>query len=353
VLFLDRLHEHKETNAADKNKHKELLQKLALRVIAGQRPGGGWDYNCPLLTPQKEQELLSALRTNTFTPGDRKFTPWGARYDNSISQFSVLALWVARKYDIPVATSLVLEEQRYRQHQSPTSGGWVYAGHAGNGGTAPMTCSGLLGLAIGHGIRDEVEEMKARKGEKHQRKKVNILEEPEIKKALAFVGQGLDAVTAAAKGEDLRARFRELTQKIQEAARQGDFKKRNELIQERLALMRDAGAKGIPLYSGRLDIYFLWSVERVAVIYGLDRIDGRDWYKYGSKVLVKDQNADGSWQGKWGGGPVGTSFALLFLHRTNLVKDLTDKLRQLRAAATIGNAPGRGPAPPQPARRDA
>ena len=54
------------------------------------------------------------------------------------------------------------------------------------------------------------------------------------------------------------------------------------------------------------------------------------------------QNPDGSWRERFPGVP-DTCFALLFLQRANIVKDLTDKLRQARRLAAAAQ-PGR-PAP--------
>jgi hypothetical protein len=78
-----------------------------------------------------------------------------------------------------------------------------------------------------------------------------------------------------------------------------------------------------PVRPGRgLDCYCLWSLERVAVGLGLNTIGKKDWYAWGAEGLLASQGADGTWQ--TGYGPVvDTSFALLFLKRSNLATDLT------------------------------
>jgi hypothetical protein len=73
----------------------------------------------------------------------------------------------------------------------------------------------------------------------------------------------------------------------------------------------------------------LWAVERVAVVYGLRTIKGKDWYSWGVRVLLPTQNADGSWVDRYSG-PINTCFALLFLQRVNVVEDLTEKLKSPR-----------------------
>src|SRR5207237_9188825 len=52
VLFLDRLGEAKD---------RPLIQKLALRLIAGQTPSGGWSYKCPILSEADSKQLLAVL----------------------------------------------------------------------------------------------------------------------------------------------------------------------------------------------------------------------------------------------------------------------------------------------------
>src|SRR5207253_5001464 len=68
--------------------------------------------------------------------------------------------------------------------------------------------------------------------------------------------------------------------------------------------------------------YFLWSLERVAVAYGLDTIGKKDWYGWGTELLLLKQAPDGGWNSQ-----VDTCFALLFLRRANLAEDLTATLR--------------------------
>ena len=85
-------------------------------------------------------------------------------------------------------------------------------------------------------------------------------------------------------------------------------------------------------------MYFLWSVERVAVLYQLSRIEGKDWYRWGMQVLLSYQNPEGGWSlGGVGANELSnTCFALLFLQRANLVQDLTDKLEEMEAALGLG-----------------
>ena len=79
--------------------------------------------------------------------------------------------------------------------------------------------------------------------------------------------------------------------------------------------------------NGNGDLYFLWSMERVGVIFGVDKIGGFDWYDLGSTVLVRSQSPDGTWNISGYGPEVNTSFAVLFLSRSNLARDLSSKVQ--------------------------
>jgi hypothetical protein len=73
-----------------------------------------------------------------------------------------------------------------------------------------------------------------------------------------------------------------------------------------------------------IDLYFLWSVERVGVIYNLRKIGSKDWYGWGAEILVANQTPQGKWEkgGNSNSTPViDTCFALLFLKRANLAKE--------------------------------
>ena len=83
---------------------------------------------------------------------------------------------------------------------------------------------------------------------------------------------------------------------------------------------------------GDRDYYFFWSLERVGVLYGLDKIGGVDWYDAGAESLVQAQNDDGSWGRR---GEVETAFALLFLARSNLVRDLSAKVQKNASNAEL------------------
>jgi len=298
IWFLDRLGEADD---------RDLICSLALQLIAAQTANGGWTYPCPQLSEAEEQRLWKMLQEPPpsdppagvppavrFQP-DKPLTFVAGNDDNSLTQFAILGLWAARKHGVPVERCLSMVEQRFRMSQQ-SNGCWGYVGPGVQAGPSlfglkrvlpimrpdSMTCAGLLGLAVGRGLGD-----RSRPGASAQ--------DPAVKKALLYlahsVGKKAPATPAAARfGLESPGRL--------------------------------LGARSLG------DLYYLWSLERMAVVYGLPTIAGVDWYAWGSSLLLASQNDDGSWIDTYPG-MVDTSFALLFLKRANVVKDLTKRLEML------------------------
>jgi hypothetical protein len=307
ILFLDRL---------DDPNDKDLIRKLALRLVAGQSITGGWTYYCPYLKASENKALYSLLNKhkglassaldlkrieeskltldgNLEVPASVKgLAVWrddivtlpnaAARQkdsDNSNTQFAVLALWAAKRHDLPLERTLALIVKRFRKGQDREDGSWGYLATGREtviGVKHPtMTCAGLLGLAVGLGLANE-------------------------------------ARSAEGKGKATRA-----------AQDRG--------VQMGLDVLAEAiGSPHQPWGKPKLiDLYFVWSVERVAVIYNLPKIGDKDWYGWGAEMLVANQAARGNWEnGQYSHDTptIDTCFALLFLKRANLARDLTSKL---------------------------
>ncbi len=67
--------------------------------------------------------------------------------------------------------------------------------------------------------------------------------------------------------------------------------------------------------------YYLYSVERAMVSFGLQRFGTHDWYQEGAALLLCWQKADGRWEGPQGTPILDTAFALLFLKRATVPVD--------------------------------
>jgi hypothetical protein len=313
LLLLDRL-----GNPQD----KAAIRSLALRLIAGQCRTGGWGYRCPTLSPQNEGAFPDLLRqweeaaANQKAPPDlpppfKVLTvfqdpdklPWldgdppsppGAHHgwhrltehrlflgdtDNSNTQFAILALWAARRHDVPVGPTLRLAARRFESSQND-DGTWYYlyrrsGGFVNDRGTRAMTTVGLLGLALREGLRPG------------------------------------KAIPAAAPDSRVLRGLAAVSCYVGEPS--GQMKQR------------------VPM----TDLYYLWSLARLGMLYDLPTVGGKDWYRWGAEMLITNQTPRGDW-GSWDFGPydlyedygptINTSFALLFLKRSHLLKDLTARL---------------------------
>lgn len=86
-------------------------------------------------------------------------------------------------------------------------------------------------------------------------------------------------------------------------------------LEEGFDLEKNKGGNDAWLY------YYVYAVERVAGLFGRDRFGGVPWYSAGSRLLLRDQQKDGSWfvgggEAAWPPRPMtvaNTCFALLFL----------------------------------------
>jgi hypothetical protein len=363
LLFLDRLGDPKD---------EPLIRTIAARLVAGQSSDGGWTYTLPQLATENEKLLLRFLeqtrpldrfvpfqRPGTADPLDR-FVPvpgsgvssgtkpgsllegstppigpgakkpgkgtepapkrlvrpeqvrkavnglpmrlrnipavvdaagkaptvnplaGGRTSDNSNTQFATLALWAARRYNLPLERSIDLLARRFKQSQLP-NGTWQYHFHGGHQ-TPAMTGAGLLGLAVGHGLEADPSRKKTVKDE-------------QIDRGIKALGSQIGKPFGA------------------------DVKQRMKVARGRIV--------GVGRSQGPINLYFLWTVERVGVLYHVREMDGKDWYRWGVELLLPTQARDGSWHERNYHGstrPVDTCFALLFLKRANLAADLTKRL---------------------------
>jgi hypothetical protein len=294
----------------------DLIRWLALQLIACQTENGGWDYACPPLKvadAQRLMQLLQAPPPNNPPAGvppavrfqsDRPFVfQPGRRDDNSLTQFATLALWVARKHAVPVERSLRMVEKRFRMSQS-SEGWWGYESSGINARSGPdsMTCAGLIGLAVAHGLDDR------------SPTQATEMKDPAVTKALVYLARSVGKKPQVAPAPGRNPVQRRLPGK---KPRVTPAPGRNP-VQRRLLLDVQSGG----------NLYYLWSLERMAEACGFSTVAGVDWYAWGSTLLVAAQNDDGSWYDVYPGG-VDTCFALLFLKRANIVKDLTKQLELL------------------------
>lgn len=302
ILFFDKLKDPADA---------ERLARAALKLAAGQQPQGGWSYDCPAISLPDHatlKSILDDLKTETpeasrkkraelwkrlhpallATPAlhplpavdDKNFFRVGG--DNSNTQFALLGLWAARRNGVPVDRCLERVVERFRRSQNP-DGSWNYSGTTNASSLPTMTCAGLLGLAVGMGL-----------SEARERDNRDLLA---VKKGLAHLSHAIDTPAK--------------------------------------------GPKAPP--PPPTELYFLWSVERVGVLFQQPKINEKDWYRWGLSILKHHQRPQGFWHLGAGHGSsdiIDTCFALLFLERVNLAADLSDKIRAIAPATESAGPPG-------------
>ncbi len=250
------------------------IRALAEALGLGQTTDGGWGYHCPHATS------LGGLPPRPQVSPPRNGVPRrpvAAWSDHSNTQFAVLGLWVGQRHGRNTRGPLARVDSHFRSIQN-SDGGWAYRPQA-QASTLANTCSGLLALAAGHGIN-------AQTG-----REARPLVGPQAEKDRAVVAA-------------------------------------LECLDKFLPLGRLPGA------GPRCDLYTLWSVERVATLYDLKEIGGREWYPIFAHALLGAQQADGSWRTSYPA-PVDTCFALLILRRSNLLPDLTATLQGKAPAVPV------------------
>jgi hypothetical protein len=298
ILFLDHLGEPVDV---------ALIESLAVRLLAGQAAGGVWGYTCPK-APVQDRKRLSTLVDQSLgqdpakgpkprAGGERRTVQDLPRViqlqlesvgrqraarrrenvstDNSNTQFAILGLWVARRHGMPVDPALLEAEQHFHRTANP-GGGWGYpvlvdgkpAAQAQTKSTTTMTCAGLLGIGAAYAAWNDVH---------GKAKPQDPSKDKLIDNAVRLLGLWLDGMAKEQAG--------------------GKF------------------------------YYYMWSLERVALAFDLDRFGNTDWYDWGSGILLANQGPDGGWNNGEYRGPVDTCFALLFLRRANMAEDMTRLLK--------------------------
>jgi hypothetical protein len=275
---------------------RPLIQALASQLCAGfYAPLAAWGYDNPSLTEEERKKVAERMRAAADNPPIKDAKPVldadgkqlfnallrrGANvggYNNSSTQFAIMALWVARRHGVPVDSFLRKVDERFRKHSHP-KGGWGYGLTVGEPDqhqdpSAAMTCAGLLAMALGNGVKKEPAK--------------DLLKDPFVKKTLDKLSEYID--DADKKKKDFFARP--------------------------------------PDYAATKNFYFLWSLERVGVIYEFKdgKLGERDWYKWGADLLMNTYPDPGKWEG--GYQTADTCFAVLFLKKANVAADLTKQMQ--------------------------
>ena len=287
LFFLNRWDESRPLDEKD----RAMARSFALRIIGGQLNNGIWGYGGPVLTPDQEAKLLVSLREGTYKPNGRLQT----MQSMSNTQFAMLAVWGSRKHGVQIREPLLALAAYFHANQHP-EGSWNYPNFSLK---ATSTCAGLICLAIEVALLEDKEFTSMPRQADVSKKKADV------DKAFAWVAKTI-------------------------GRKKSDPDPGSSLTAGCGGMLFDADAIG--------DLYFLWTLERVGVIYSKEKIGGKEWYDWGYPIILEAQLPDGSWHEKHrtNFGPlIDTPFALLFLKRANIARDLTEIIRTRGGKAAI------------------
>lgn len=237
---------------------RAAIRTMGGRLLSGQNEEGGWSYKCP----KSDASVLTNIRKIERRPGAG---------DNSCTQFGVLGLWVASRFGVPIDEAMNSVASRFLNSQNE-DGGWSYkpsTPEMPEASRGSMTCAGLFSLTVARATKIRAEQRTSTEVRTEKRgEKESLLADPNYAKGFSQVGRY---------------------------------------------------AQGIGPGSAK---YFLWSVERLGVLLGLEKLGAANWFATGADALVKTQRPEGYWsEGKEQLSDA--AFAILFLRKANLGSDIS------------------------------
>ncbi|MBX3444115.1 MAG: HEAT repeat domain-containing protein [Planctomyces sp.] len=259
---------------ADPEQYRPALDALAAYLIAGQRENGSWDYP----------------------------TPRGTDGDTSVSHYALLGLWACARAECSVPGEVWEKAIQWHVRQQNSDGGFAYTpgfdtDQKGGGRAASMPNMAIN--AVG---------------------------------SIAIAWININPNTPPSLDAD--------PPKLRTAASASTPKNNDALEAVPLAepVLATSGSGAVPdgaantmrrafnWYANRYSIenkttshnsYYYYSLERMAAMINVTKIDGHDWYAEVSDYLLTKQTPEGSWNmGSFDGEELDTTFALLSLVRS-------------------------------------
>jgi len=213
----------------------------------------------------------------------------GTRYDNSNTQFAVLALGVAARRGFRIPPSVWDEIATH-----------FLADQAKKGPRVDVNVA----------FRKDIPASKARTTA--ARRKIGIEKPPEVHaRGWGYMDKG-EKLTMTAAGLSSLILAREYLLQAK-AVRPDRLRQINQAIWDGLAWLARNG-----LRYGNWFYYALYSVEKVGDLGAIEKIGNIDWYRHGAEIILKNQHPNGSWgknDRRDKDNRYQTSFALLFLNR--------------------------------------
>lgn len=302
--------------------NRGAIRDLAARLIAGQNLHGGWGYSCP-------KDVRSSFLSGSGERPDRS----ASAGDNSCTQFACLGLWVASRSGVNIDDSMAQVAYRFVKDQNE-DGGWPYAVDPAKpqGSRNSMTMAGLFCLTVARANRIRAVQQAEADG-KAAPKLPDPYERPKVEPTAAQPDpNNPDAAAAPAVQPKTAVKPPEEEETFADPGAESKTLQDDPVFKAGF----DMAAKYAAGVGPGASRYFMWSVERMGVILGLEKFGTTDWFTKGADALIASQSKpagevegiEGAWMiASTGSSLSETSFAILFLRKANLGSDITRLLQ--------------------------
>jgi hypothetical protein len=269
-------------------RYQSRIAECAQALVNSQCKNGQWDYPSqyesklgqPKITGEiaKPKEIITGPGAGpSTTKAMRKIivkrTPRGGKFgDNSNTQFALLGLRAAARCGVEIPRETWQDAAKWLEKDQLKSGGWSYSREDTGFERVPygsMSCASLCGLVI----------------------------------AKFYLGQDIKKNTAIDKGLSW--------------------------LGDNLTFTSNPGTVVTGSKHPKCFLYYyIYGVERVGAVLGIEQIGEHEWYPEGAAELLEEQKGDGSWNtpedDQWSTVIADTCFAILFLKRAT--QKLTPKI---------------------------
>lgn len=255
---------------ADPAKYRKQIESLARYLVGSQGPNGDWDYRARVAG------------------------------DTSISQYAVLGLWEAARAGVRIPRHVWDKAAQWHISRQQRDGGFAYhPAPNGDSSTHTMTVAGTASLLVARlylfGDTGDVMEQGDPAARRKSRKKFGLLT------AATNDAEEGAADAAPVAGADVLA------------GPDGPIQVRQSALDKSVG-----GGRGWLTTRFSVEpqtiwkLYYLYALERLMALSGLQEIAGHNWYNEGAAVLIKTQTPEGHWTDNSGPVPA-TCFGVMFL----------------------------------------
>ncbi len=265
----------------DGEKYKPEIQIIADYIVKLQEANGAWTYP----PPRRDAKCING--------------------DCSITHYACLGLWAASRAGVKVDPQVWIRVLNWQSTAHNTDGGFPYwpgttVGNGDGKSTLNMTVNSVGTGMIAMLNLEPKRAPKFDKSAKSDKGEPAVAGTPPKKDTGALESVNLDQKEAEQKLAAAVGRIPESAFATTRAA--------FDWVTPRFETVnRESNTKA----------YYYYSLERMAALINVTKINDRDWYNECADELISKQNADGGWSMTEQGGPENdTCFAVLFLTRS-------------------------------------